>query len=115
MNLEFFSVHMLIEAESAIQNAILGGETLSIDSCQGKSDSVNGEPATFNQLPPKNDLVVWIRLSPLQQLIYEHFLSSNRVQEILNSTKSPLAALTIMKKVYIYKRIIEDFIFLLEI
>jgi hypothetical protein len=47
----------------------------------------------------KTDLVVWLRLTPLQRHIYEAFLHSDAVKEALNSTRSPLAALTVLKKV----------------
>lgn len=47
----------------------------------------------------KTDLVVWLRLTPLQRHIYEAFLHSDAVKAALNSTKSPLAALTVLKKV----------------
>jgi SNF2 family DNA or RNA helicase len=51
------------------------------------------------QLPPKDDLVVWLRLAPLQQHVYELFLHSDAVRAALNSSRSPLAALTVLKKV----------------
>jgi hypothetical protein len=35
----------------------------------------------------KNDLVVWLRLKPLQKQVYSAFLSSSTVKEALNSTK----------------------------
>jgi SNF2 family DNA or RNA helicase len=47
----------------------------------------------------KHDLVVWLRLQPLQRHIYEAFLHSDAVKAALNSSKSPLAALTVLKKV----------------
>lgn len=47
----------------------------------------------------KYDLVVWLRLQPLQRRIYEAFLHSDAVKAALNSSKSPLAALTVLKKV----------------
>lgn len=47
----------------------------------------------------KTDLVVWLRLTALQRHIYEAFLHSDAVKAALNSSKSPLAALTVLKKV----------------
>eukprot|EP00878_Enallax_costatus_P028141 GHUV01030357.1.p1 GENE.GHUV01030357.1~~GHUV01030357.1.p1 ORF type:complete len:556 (+),score=126.09 GHUV01030357.1:113-1669(+) len=47
----------------------------------------------------KHDLVVWLRLQPLQRHIYEAFLHTDAVKAALNSTRSPLAALTVLKKV----------------
>ena len=50
-------------------------------------------------LQRKNDFVVWTYLSKTQTTLYENFLESDKVKELLNSTKSPLAALTVLKKV----------------
>ena len=47
----------------------------------------------------KADLVVWLRLAPLQRHVYEAFLNSDAVREALNSTRSPLAALSVLKKI----------------
>ena len=41
-------------------------------------------------LTKKLDLVVWIRISKVQQEIYEHFLESEEVKALLNTTRSPL-------------------------
>jgi hypothetical protein len=53
-------------------------------------------PAPMGQ---KVDLVVWLKLTTLQRHIYEAFLHSDAVKAALNSSKSPLAALTVLKKV----------------
>ncbi|KAJ9525677.1 hypothetical protein QJQ45_003497 [Haematococcus lacustris] len=42
----------------------------------------------------KNDLVVWLRMRPLQQAVYRAFLESEPVKRALNETDSPLAALS---------------------
>ncbi|KAI8470944.1 MAG: P-loop containing nucleoside triphosphate hydrolase protein [Monoraphidium minutum] len=47
----------------------------------------------------KADVVVWLRLAPLQRHIYEAFLNSDQVRAALNSTRSPLAALSVLKKI----------------
>ena len=47
----------------------------------------------------KNDIVVWLRLKAHQRTIYEAFLNSKSVREALNRTSSPLAALTVLKKI----------------
>lgn len=61
--------------------------------------SSSGAAAGPAPMGSKHDLVVWLRLQPLQRHIYEAFLHSDAVKEALNSTKSPLAALTVLKKV----------------
>eukprot|EP00042_Codosiga_hollandica_P056423 m.812556 g.812556 ORF g.812556 m.812556 type:complete len:1399 (+) comp59344_c0_seq2:163-4359(+) len=50
-------------------------------------------------LQKKRDFIVWTKLAPTQERIYRHFLDSERVQELLNTTRSPLAALTVLKKI----------------
>jgi SNF2 family DNA or RNA helicase len=50
-------------------------------------------------LQKKRDFIVWTRLSDAQQHMYRHFLESERVQALLNTTRSPLAALTVLKKI----------------
>ena len=47
----------------------------------------------------KNDFIVWVKLSETQRNLYRDFLGSDTVKEMLNSTKSPLAALTVLKKI----------------
>ncbi|KAK9821770.1 hypothetical protein WJX81_007078 [Elliptochloris bilobata] len=47
----------------------------------------------------KNDLVVWLRLQPDQQRIYEAFLGTEVVKAALNLTGSALAAITVLKKI----------------
>ena len=43
--------------------------------------------------------MVWLELSPLQKLIYREFLDSDRVKQALASSRSPLVALTVLKKI----------------
>ncbi|EDQ85848.1 uncharacterized protein MONBRDRAFT_11528 [Monosiga brevicollis MX1] len=52
----------------------------------------------LDQLPPKHELIVWVSLSELQVHIYRNFLESDKVKALLNTTRSPLAALTVLKK-----------------
>ncbi len=47
----------------------------------------------------KHDLVVWLQLSELQLQLYKGFLGSGEVQNVLNCAESPLAALTVLKKI----------------
>eukprot|EP01083_Nonionella_stella_P066887 176505_1 len=47
----------------------------------------------------KRELVVWIQLSDIQTQMYRVFLESDIVEEALNASKSPLAALTVLKKI----------------
>ena len=45
------------------------------------------------------DLIVWLPLQPAQIELYQSFLSSPAVQELLNTTRSPLAAISVLKKI----------------
>lgn len=47
----------------------------------------------------KVDCVVWVTLSPHQRTTYESFLESQEVKDVLNYTKSPLAAITVLRKI----------------
>ena len=51
------------------------------------------------ELKEKHDFIVWIPLSDAQQAVYRTFLESEKVAQLLNTTKSPLAALNVLKKV----------------
>lgn len=54
----------------------------------------------------KNDFIVWVSLSEVQLEIYQRFLYMPEVKEILNSTKSPLAAITVLKKICQHPRLL---------
>jgi SNF2 family DNA or RNA helicase len=47
----------------------------------------------------KNDLIVWCKLNDAQLELYRNFLELPEVRDLLNSTRSPLAALTVLKKI----------------
>ena len=47
----------------------------------------------------KNDFIVWVKLTETQRSLYRDFLGSDLVKTTLNSSKSPLAALTVLKKI----------------
>ncbi|XP_063059360.1 DNA excision repair protein ERCC-6-like [Engraulis encrasicolus] len=59
-------------------------------------------------LPDKNDLVVWTYLSPVQEEIYRMFISMDHIKEVLMTTRSPLAELTILKKLCDHPRLLSD-------
>lgn len=50
-------------------------------------------------MPTKHDFIVWVYLSEAQETVYRTFLESKKVAELLNTTRSPLAALNVLKKV----------------
>ncbi|KAF3509951.1 hypothetical protein F2Q69_00004939 [Brassica cretica] len=58
---------------------------------------VFGDDATTTKLSKKDEIVVWLRLTACQRQIYEAFLNSEIVLSAFDG--SPLAALTILKKI----------------
>lgn len=57
-------------------------------------------------LPRKNDLIVWVYLTPKQEEIYRNFLSLDHIKELLMTTRSPLAELTVLKKLCDHPRLL---------
>ncbi|KAL7975767.1 hypothetical protein Chor_005218 [Crotalus horridus] len=59
-------------------------------------------------LPRKNDFIVWVYLSPVQEDIYRNFLSLDHIKELLMTTRSPLAELTVLKKLCDHPRLLSS-------
>lgn len=59
-------------------------------------------------LTRKNDLVIWTYLSETQQKIYEDFISLEEVKELLMTSKSPLTALIVLKKICDHPRLLSN-------
>uniref|UniRef100_A0A8C5T0R7 DNA excision repair protein ERCC-6-like n=1 Tax=Laticauda laticaudata TaxID=8630 RepID=A0A8C5T0R7_LATLA len=59
-------------------------------------------------LPRKNDFIVWVYLSRIQEEIYRNFLSSDHIKELLMTTRSPLAELTLLKKLCDHPRLLSS-------
>ncbi|XP_014811445.1 PREDICTED: DNA excision repair protein ERCC-6-like [Calidris pugnax] len=78
----------------------------------GKPDAPLPEDPSENRAPVmpsltrKNDFVVWVYLAPVQEEIYRNFLSLDHVKEVLLTTRSPLAELTVLKKLCDHPRIL---------
>jgi len=56
----------------------------------------------------KNDLILWLYLSETQLQVYRAFLETAQVKEALNSSRSPLAALTVLKKICDHPRLLSE-------
>ncbi|KYQ91721.1 SNF2-related domain-containing protein [Tieghemostelium lacteum] len=56
-------------------------------------------PSELGIKTQKNDFIVWSKLAEPQISLYETFLQSDEVKNALNKTKSPLASLTVLKKI----------------
>eukprot|EP00795_Rhopilema_esculentum_P015254 gene15254-6462_t len=57
------------------------------------------------KLSKKNDLIVWLYLSDIQLKIYKQFLQLDYIVEAMHSTRSPLAQLTMLKKISDHPRL----------
>ncbi|XP_020668323.3 DNA excision repair protein ERCC-6-like [Pogona vitticeps] len=57
-------------------------------------------------LPRKNDLIVWVYLAPMQEEIYRSFLSLDHIKALLMTNRSPLAELTVLKKLCDHPRLL---------
>ncbi|XP_038153406.1 DNA excision repair protein ERCC-6-like isoform X2 [Cyprinodon tularosa] len=62
--------------------------------------------AVMPELTRKNDLVVWTYLSAVQEDIYRQFIGLDHIKELLMTTRSPLAELTILKKLCDHPRLL---------
>ncbi|XP_014678713.1 PREDICTED: DNA excision repair protein ERCC-6-like [Priapulus caudatus] len=83
-----------------------------------KSDKENHpandqKPATKHKIVPfkltqKNEFIVWLFLSDSQKQIYSDFISLDRVNKILMTSRSPLVELTVLKKLCDHPRLMSN-------
>ncbi|KAM3827450.1 uncharacterized protein M6D78_014531 [Vipera latastei] len=59
-------------------------------------------------LPRKNEFIVWVFLAPIQEEIYRKFISLDHIKELLTSTRSPLAELSVLKKLCDHPRLLSN-------
>uniref|UniRef100_A0A8C5QQX0 DNA excision repair protein ERCC-6-like n=1 Tax=Leptobrachium leishanense TaxID=445787 RepID=A0A8C5QQX0_9ANUR len=57
-------------------------------------------------LTRKNDLILWVYLSSIQEEVYRKFISLEQIKELLMTTRSPLAELNILKKLCDHPRLL---------
>ncbi|KAM8952856.1 DNA excision repair protein ERCC-6-like [Pelodytes ibericus] len=57
-------------------------------------------------LTRKNDLIIWVYLSSIQEDVYRKFISLDQIKELLMTTRSPLAELNILKKLCDHPRLL---------
>ncbi|KAF4113450.1 DNA excision repair protein ERCC-6-like [Onychostoma macrolepis] len=67
-----------------------------------------GEGAEMPSLTRKNDLIVWTYLSSVQEDIYNQFISLDHIKQLLTTTRSPLAELTVLKKLCDHPRLLSN-------
>ncbi|XP_050166743.1 DNA excision repair protein ERCC-6-like [Myiozetetes cayanensis] len=79
-----------------------------------KADAPLPEDPSENRAPVmpsltrKNDFVVWVYLAPVQEEIYRNFLCLDHVKEVLMTARSPLAELTVLKKLCDHPRLLSE-------
>ncbi|NWV06400.1 ERC6L protein, partial [Ptilonorhynchus violaceus] len=69
-------------------------------------DPSENKAPVMPSLTRKNDFVVWVYLAPVQEEIYRNFLCLDHVKEVLMTTRSPLAELTVLKKLCDHPRLL---------
>ncbi|XP_068918498.1 DNA excision repair protein ERCC-6-like [Petaurus breviceps papuanus] len=70
-------------------------------------DNTGGD--TVYEIPSlsrKNELIIWVYLVPLQEEIYRKFVSLKHIKQLLTETRSPLAELTVLKKLCDHPRLL---------
>ncbi|MGH0129820.1 UNVERIFIED_CONTAM: hypothetical protein FKN15_047173 [Acipenser sinensis] len=69
----------------------------------------NHDPEVAVEMPlftRKNDFVIWLHLSPLQEILYEKVIYSDKVKECLETSRSPLSDLNTLKKICDHPRLL---------
>ncbi|XP_044161829.1 DNA excision repair protein ERCC-6-like isoform X1 [Bufo gargarizans] len=66
----------------------------------------NRTVCTMPSLTRKNDFIIWVYLSSIQEDVYRKFISLDQIKELLMTTRSPLAELTILKKLCDHPRLL---------
>ena len=84
------------EKETALKPALSAAGPSADAATTGSEPKPSSAPPA---LGTKTDLVVWLTLQPTQRELYAAFLRSDAVRAALNKTSSPLAAITILKKI----------------
>ncbi|XP_016340568.1 DNA excision repair protein ERCC-6-like [Sinocyclocheilus anshuiensis] len=67
-----------------------------------------GKGVEMPSLTRKNDLIVWTYLSSVQEDIYNQFISLDHIKQLLTTTRSPLAELTVLKKLCDHPRLLSN-------
>ncbi|XP_043094080.1 DNA excision repair protein ERCC-6-like [Puntigrus tetrazona] len=67
-----------------------------------------GDGAEMPSLTRKNDLIVWTYLSSVQEDIYNQFISLDHIKQLLTTTRSLLAELTVLKKLCDHPRLLSN-------
>ncbi|XP_061454864.1 DNA excision repair protein ERCC-6-like isoform X2 [Rhineura floridana] len=93
--------YFLRRSKDELQNKVMPELKSNLPGDQSKAAA----PA-MPSLPRKNDFIVWVYLSPIQEKIYRDFLSLDHIKELLMTIRSPLAELNILKKLCDHPRLL---------
>ncbi|XP_054852708.1 DNA excision repair protein ERCC-6-like [Eublepharis macularius] len=93
--------YFLRRSKDDIQKKLKSGPESNLPEDQSKAAA----PA-MPSLPRKNDFIVWVYVSPIQEEIYKKFLSLDHIKELLTTTRSPLAELNVLKKLCDHPRLL---------
>ena len=82
---------------------------LSIPSSISSSSSSSSFRAPPSFTVQKNDLILWLHLSPMQIQLYQTFLGSEKIRQLfMNTSRSPLVALSVLKKLCDHPRLLKE-------
>ncbi|RUS72057.1 hypothetical protein EGW08_020186 [Elysia chlorotica] len=70
------------------------------------AEDTDSECMRMPTMTRKNDLVIWLHLTEAQQKIYQDFINLDSVKQLLMTKKSPLVALTVLKKICDHPRLL---------
>uniref|UniRef100_UPI0037E8A75B DNA excision repair protein ERCC-6-like n=1 Tax=Semicossyphus pulcher TaxID=241346 RepID=UPI0037E8A75B len=103
--------YFLRRTKAEVQKSKMNGkypckEENSDDKDSQDRDSPKDSGAVMPTLTRKNDLIVWTYLSSVQEDIYRQFISLDHIKELLMTSRSPLAELTILKKLCDHPRLL---------
>lgn len=103
--------HFLRRTKAEVQKNKMNGEHKCKETDTDRKDSQDPDlpkdsGAVMPTLTRKNDLIVWTYLSSAQEDIYRQFISLDHIKELLMTSRSPLAELTILKKLCDHPRLL---------
>ncbi|KAM4696078.1 DNA excision repair protein ERCC-6-like [Rhinophrynus dorsalis] len=90
--------YFLRRTKSDVQNKKMSEQLTSVEA--------NVKGPVMPSLTRKNDLIVWVYLSSIQEEVYRKFISLDQIKELLMTTRSPLAELNILKKLCDHPRLL---------
>ncbi|XP_073495720.1 DNA excision repair protein ERCC-6-like [Phyllobates terribilis] len=90
--------YFLRRTKNDVQHKKVSGQQAAIES--------NAKLCTMPSLTRKNDFIIWVYLSSIQEEVYRKFISLDQIKELLMTTRSPLAELNILKKLCDHPRLL---------